>query len=167
MKQLLIKPEKCIGCRNCELVYSFGHYGQFNPKLANVKVFEYEQAAAAIPIMCLQCEDPSCLKVCPVHAIRRDENGAVVMNPDKCIGCKMRLNACPLGNISYHPAVGRVFKCDLCGGEPRCGALGPDNKLIFMTGTMATSSGRYNAVAKSPSRAPPARPTPAGTSAPN
>ena len=48
MKQLLIKPEKCIGCRTCELVCSFGHYGHFNPKLANVKVFEYEQTAVAI-----------------------------------------------------------------------------------------------------------------------
>ena len=108
MKQLLIKPEKCIGCRTCELVCSFGHYGHFNPKLANVKVFEYEQTAVAILIMCLQCEDPSCLKVCPVRAISRDENGAVVMNPDKCIGCKMCLNACPLGNISYYPEIGRA-----------------------------------------------------------
>ena len=95
MKQLLIKPEKCIGCRTCELVCSFGHYGHFNPKLANVKVFEYEQTAVAILIMCLQCEDPSCLKVCPVRAISRDENGAVVMNPDKCIGCKMCTKVCP------------------------------------------------------------------------
>lgn len=83
-------------------------------------------------IMCFQCEDPSCLKVCPVHAIRRDENGAVVMNPDKCIGCMMRLNACPLGNISYHPAVGRVFKCDLCGGEPRCARYCPSGAISFV-----------------------------------
>ena len=114
MKQLQIKPEKCIGCRTCELVCSFGHFSQFNPKLANVKVFEYEQAAVAIPIMCLQCEDPSCLKVCPVHAISRNEYGAVVMNYDKCIGCKMCMNACPLGNISTHPAAARVFKCSRC-----------------------------------------------------
>ena len=128
MKQLIIKPEKCIGCRTCELVCSFGHYNQFNPKLANVKVFEYEQAAVAIPVMCLQCEDPSCLKVCPVHAISRDENGAVVMNPDKCIGCKMCLNACPLGNISYHPAAGR----DLCGGEPKCARYCPSGAIQFV-----------------------------------
>jgi Fe-S-cluster-containing hydrogenase component 2 len=29
------------------------------------------------------------------------------------------MNACPLGNISYHPAIKRVFKCDLCGGDPK------------------------------------------------
>ena len=132
MKQLLIKPEKCIGCRTCELVCSFGHYGQFNPKMANVKVFEYEKAAVAIPVMCLQCEEPSCMKVCPVHAISRDENGAVVMDPRKCIGCKMCMNACPLGNISYHPAVGKVFKCDLCGGDPKCAKYCPGEAIVFV-----------------------------------
>ena len=107
MKQLSIKPEKCIGCRTCELVCSFGHFEKFNPKMANVTVFEYEEAAVAVPVMCLQCEEPSCLEVCPVKAISRDENGAVVMNYSKCIGCRMCMNACPLGNITYHPEARR------------------------------------------------------------
>ncbi|MGN1003085.1 MAG: 4Fe-4S dicluster domain-containing protein [Oscillospiraceae bacterium] len=132
MKQLLLKPEKCIGCRTCELVCSFGHYGEFNPKLANVKVFEYEKAAVAIPVMCLQCEEASCMKVCPMHAISRDENGAFTINYDRCIGCKMCMNACPLGNISYHPAVKRVFKCDLCGGEPKCAAYCPGEAICYV-----------------------------------
>lgn len=131
MKQLSIKPEKCIGCRTCELVCSFGHYQQFNPKMANVKVYEYEKAAVAIPLMCMQCEEPSCMKVCPVNAITRDEQGAVVINYNKCIGCRMCLNACPLGNVSYHPALHRVFKCDLCGGEPKCAAYCPGGAIVF------------------------------------
>ena len=132
MKQLLIKPEKCIGCRTCELVCSFGHYSQFNPKMANVKVFEYEQEAAAVPVMCLQCEEPSCLKVCPVRAISRDENGAVRINYNKCICCKMCLNACPLGNISFHPLAGRVFKCDFCEGDPKCARHCPSGAITFV-----------------------------------
>ncbi len=132
MKQLVIKPEKCYGCRTCELACSFGHYGEFNPKLANVKVYEYDAAAVAIPVMCLQCEEPSCMKVCPVHAITRDENGAMVMNYDKCIGCKMCMHACPLGNISYHPLVRKVFKCDLCGGDPKCAKYCPGHAIEFV-----------------------------------
>lgn len=132
MKQLVIKPEKCIGCRTCELACSFGHFGEFNPKLANVKVFEYEKAAVAIPVMCPQCEDPACEKVCPVTAIKRDENGALVINYDKCIGCKMCQSACPLGNISFHPMVKKVFKCDLCGGDPKCVKYCPGHALSFV-----------------------------------
>ena len=72
------------------------------------------------------------MKCCPVHAISRDDNGAMVMNYDKCIGCKMCLNACPLGNISYHPAAKRVFKCDLCGGEPKCARYCPGGAITFV-----------------------------------
>lgn len=132
MKQLVIKPEKCIGCRTCELVCSFGHYGEFNPKLANVKVFEYEKAAVAIPMTCLQCENPSCMKVCPVGAIKKNALGAVTINYDKCIGCKMCLNACPLGNVSFHPAINKVFKCDLCGGDPKCAKYCPGKAIQFL-----------------------------------
>ena len=132
MKQLQIKPEKCIGCRTCELVCSFGHYGQFNPKMANVTVMEYEKAAVAIPVMCLQCEDACCEKVCPVHAISTDANGARVINYDKCIGCKMCMNACPLGNISFRTDLRKVFKCDLCGGEPKCAQFCPGGAITFV-----------------------------------
>lgn len=131
MKQLIIKPEKCIGCRTCELICSFEHYGQINPRMANVTVFEYEKASVAIPIMCLQCENPACEKVCPVKAIRREENGAVTIHYEKCIGCKMCMNACPLGNIAYHPALRKVYKCDLCGGDPQCAKFCPGGAITF------------------------------------
>ena len=65
MKQLIVRPEKCIGCRTCELVCSFGHYQQFSPRLANITVLEYEAATLAVPVVCQQCEDASCMKVCP------------------------------------------------------------------------------------------------------
>ena len=61
--------------------------------------------------------------------------------------------------------LGTKYYCDEC--DPNCDPLGPGNKLIFMTGpltgTCATSSGRYNAVAKAPLTGRSARPTPAGT----
>ena len=131
MKQLKISPEKCIDCRTCELVCSFGHYQVFNPKLANVNVLFYEEAAIAVPVMCRQCEEASCQAVCPVGAISRNEIGAVVMNYDKCIGCKMCMNACPLGNISFSSKLKKVFKCDLCDGDPKCAKYCPGGAIVF------------------------------------
>jgi Fe-S-cluster-containing hydrogenase component 2 len=119
-KMLVINPEKCAGCHTCELMCSFEHTKTFNPRLSAVTVIEYEGALTSVPIMCMQCDEACCLKVCPVEAITRDEKGAVVMNPDKCIVCKMCVSACPLGNISYSPCTKSVFKCDLCGGDPKC-----------------------------------------------
>jgi len=99
---------------------SFERTKTFNPRLSAVTVIDYEAALTSVPIMCMQCDEACCLKVCPVGAISRDVNDAVVMNPDKCIVCKMCVSACPLGNISYSPSAGAVFKCDLCGGDPKC-----------------------------------------------
>ena len=119
-KLLMVDPKKCAGCRTCELMCSFEHTKTFNPRLSAVTVINYEAVLTTVPVMCMQCDEACCLKVCPVGAISRNENGAVVMNPEKCIVCKMCVSACPLGNISYSPAAGKVFKCDLCDGDPKC-----------------------------------------------
>ena len=131
-RQLVIKPEKCVSCRTCELVCSFGHNQRFNPRESSVSVMDYEDAAVSIPVMCLQCEDPACLKVCPVHAISRNESGVVVVNYQRCIGCKLCVNACPMGNMHFSLVSRRVFKCDLCGGDPLCAKYCPGKAIVFV-----------------------------------
>lgn len=138
-KQLAINPEKCLGCRTCELYCSMGHNGEFNPRVANVSVMSYEQAAISIPVMCMQCDKACCLEVCPVGAISRNEDGTVIMNSDKCIGCKMCMNACPLGNIGYDAAKGQMHKCDLCGGDPMCAKHCPTGAITFVDPTESPS----------------------------
>ena len=130
-KQLFIKPEKCLGCRTCELVCSFEHNQAFNPRFANVSVIAYEEAAISIPVMCMQCEKACCLAVCPVGAITRDEKGVVCINHEKCIGCKMCMNACPLGNIGFNTESRQVHKCDLCGGDPKCVKFCPTGAITY------------------------------------
>jgi Fe-S-cluster-containing hydrogenase component 2 len=124
---------------------SFGHNEQFNPLLSAVTVIAYDEAAVAVPVMCLQCEEACCLKVCPVNAISRDEYGAAVMNPAKCIVCKMCMHACPLGNISFSPITRKVFKCDLCGGEPKCAQFCPAGAILYVE--PEDDSGRKKAIA--------------------
>jgi Fe-S-cluster-containing hydrogenase component 2 len=104
----------------------------FNPHLSAVTVINYEEAMTSVPLMCMQCEEACCMKVCPVGAISRDENGAVVMNAEKCIVCKMCMSACPLGNISFSPITKKVFKCDLCEGEPKCAQYCPSGAIQYV-----------------------------------
>lgn len=146
-KQLIIKPEKCVSCRTCEIMCSFQHTQQFNPRLSAVTVMDYEAAAVSIPVMCLQCEDACCEKVCPVHAISRNADGTVLIDQDKCITCKMCVSACPLGNISFSPITRQVFKCDLCGGDPMCAKFCPTGAITFVD--PAESADRKKAVAES------------------
>ena len=131
-KLLVVNPEKCVSCRTCELMCSFGHVNTFNPRLSAVTVMDYEAALTSVPVMCMQCDEACCLKVCPVGAISRDETGIVSTNPDKCIVCKMCVSACPLGNISYSPSAKKVYKCDLCEGDPKCAKYCPSGAILFV-----------------------------------
>ena len=120
-KLLTIDPDKCTGCRNCELVCSVRHYGVSNPSLSRIQVVKWEHIGVYIPMSCQQCEDAPCLEVCPKDAIYRDETlESVAINHDFCIGCKMCVAACPFGAMQWNSGRSRVFKCDLCDGDPQC-----------------------------------------------
>lgn len=136
----MVYPEKCINCRSCELACSFNKIGEFNPRESAVSVLLYEEAAIAVPVMCMQCEDAACMKVCPVGAMKRDENGAVVPDPQKCIACKMCVSACPLGNISFSSARKKIIKCNLCGGDPQCAKVCPSGAIEYIEGNTANIS---------------------------
>jgi len=129
LKTMVLTPEKCLGCRTCELACAFNRAGEFNPQRAAVSVIPYEKAMICVPIMCNQCEDASCARICPVKAIDRDENGAMIISEKKCIGCKMCISACPLGNMALDSE--GVFKCNLCGGDPLCAKLCPSGAIEF------------------------------------
>ncbi|MDR3307561.1 MAG: 4Fe-4S dicluster domain-containing protein [Coriobacteriales bacterium] len=131
-KQLVLKPEKCVDCRTCELICSFEHNGVFNPTLSAVTVFDYAEDVVTVPVMCLQCDEASCAKVCPVHAIKRTEAGEMAIDYNKCIVCKLCVQACPMGNVSYSPLTHKVFKCDLCGGDPQCARFCPPGAIQFV-----------------------------------
>ena len=136
-KQLVVDPKLCKACRTCELACSFGHHEEFNPKLAAVTVFYYENDAVSVPLMCMQCEEASCAKICPTGALTRNSEGVIEHNADKCIVCKMCVSACPLGNISFSPLTRKVFKCDLCGGEPMCVKFCPTHAISVVDPTDA------------------------------
>ena len=79
-----------------------------------------------LPSVCQVCKDAPCLKVCPTGATYRTEDGQILVNKEKCIGCKMCMAACPYGARSYNPEKNVVEKCTLChhlqeiGEQPAC-----------------------------------------------
>ena len=146
VKQLMLKPEKCIGCRTCEVICSFGKIKAFNPKNSAITVMNFEEAAICVPVTCLQCEEPTCQMVCPMQAIYKDESGIVHIDQDKCIGCKLCFNACALGNIGYSPVTHQVFKCNYCHGAPLCAEFCPSGAIIYAEPD--EGAGRKQAVAE-------------------
>jgi Fe-S-cluster-containing dehydrogenase component len=67
------------------------------------------------PKSCLHCEDPPCVPVCPTGAsYKRAEDGIVLVDYDKCIGCKYCTWACPYGAREFDEQRKVMTKCTLC-----------------------------------------------------
>ncbi len=115
-----IDPEKCSGCRTCEVVCSLFHDGEVNPNKSRIRIVKWEEKGLDVPVVCQHCEIAACMENCPTGALRRDEKtDCVVYHQDACIGCKLCALTCPMGGIAQG-LDGAMRKCDLCGGNPQC-----------------------------------------------
>ncbi len=130
-RTLVVMPRRCIGCRTCELACSFAHGGPGRMARARIRVHPAGEKRF-VQITCLQCENAACAKVCPVQAIARDERTrALVVSPERCVGCGLCEAACPFGHMHFDRETRRAEKCDLCGGNPACAAFCPAKALEY------------------------------------
>ncbi|NJE41753.1 4Fe-4S dicluster domain-containing protein [Thermococcus sp. GR6] len=143
---IYINPERCTGCRACEIACAVEHSMSKNlfgaifekptpkPRL-QVVVADFFN----VPMRCQHCEDAPCMEACPTGAISRTKEGFVVLNANKCIGCLMCVMACPFGHPKFEPEYKAVIKCDSCvdrvreGKEPACVEACPTRALKFGT----------------------------------
>lgn len=120
-KFLIIDPEKCTGCRQCEIVCSVKHVGVSNPGRSSIYVIKRNNEDFYIPVHCQHCEDAPCIELCPREAISRDEKlNMVMVNKGLCIGCRKCIAVCPFGAVTFDTIKSEIVKCDLCGGDPEC-----------------------------------------------
>ena len=83
--------------------------------LRGLKADQSDGMTVHFPRSCLHCETPACVTVCPTGAsYKRAEDGIVLVDEDKCIGCKLCSWACPYGAREYSDVRGTMQKCTLC-----------------------------------------------------
>lgn len=120
-KVISVDYKRCTGCRLCETVCSLHNDGEINPELSRIKMVRWEWDGVQIPTLCQQCDVAACMAVCPANAIYKDkEIGCSRIDYDKCIGCKLCLQYCPFGAMTYNSLLSKVNKCEYCGGDPMC-----------------------------------------------
>ena len=97
MKDVIIRPERCMGCHSCEVACAVAHSKSKNlfsalgedpaPK-KRICVEYLPGLEASMPITCRHCEDAPCVSVCPTKALSRDTlTSTVSHNPERCVDC--------------------------------------------------------------------------------
>ena len=132
---LAIDLDTCVGCQACVTACKGWNTENYGAPLADAdaygadpggsflnRVFSYEMALPdALPDLlhfprsCLHCEDAPCVTVCPTGASwKRQEDGIVLVDEDRCMGCGLCAWACPYGAREMDPVAGVMKKCTLC-----------------------------------------------------
>ncbi|MBI5304485.1 MAG: 4Fe-4S dicluster domain-containing protein [Chloroflexi bacterium] len=101
---MVIDLAKCDGCKECTAACSAMHF--VPPGQEWIKVFENRDNKIAgaywFPRPCMQCDNSPCAKVCPVGATFKREDGIVLIDQDRCIGCRYCIAACPYGSRFFN-----------------------------------------------------------------
>ena len=102
---MVIDLEKCTGCQACSLACSMENNTLPGETWQDVLFYsegKYPHVSIKwFPRPCMHCENPSCVHVCPAKATYKTEDGVVLIDWNRCIGCKYCMIACPYGVRFY------------------------------------------------------------------
>lgn len=161
---MVVDLNRCVGCDSCTLACKQVNgtpSGVYWCKVLKSEVGKYPHARPSYtPLLCMHCENPACVEVCPTGASTRRQDGIVVIDQKKCIGCRACMVACPYdaryfsfkkyhgyypdhGLTAYEVAheeeniKGTISKCNMCvdlveaGDLPACVQTCPAKARFF------------------------------------
>jgi formate dehydrogenase iron-sulfur subunit len=162
----LVDLSRCIGCRKCELACNkVNDLPEPEKPFDDVTVMDQERRPTEkaftvvnryfsgrlneknepipnyVKVQCMHCQDPACASACITGALQKNENGSVIYDKSRCIGCRYCMVACPFQIPAYEfsdPLMPRVRKCTFCferiskeGGLPGCASICPVEAITF------------------------------------
>jgi len=110
---MVIDLRRCICCGTCVAACKLEHGTPPGVFLGRLLVHEFglypSTGKTIVPLLCNHCKEPACVEVCPTGATTRREDGIVVIDSDKCMGCRYCLIACPYGSRYFLSSFGSYF----------------------------------------------------------
>jgi anaerobic dimethyl sulfoxide reductase subunit B len=162
----------CSGCKACQIACKDRHglpVGLLRRRVYEVTGGGWTRRDAAwvsdvfayhLSISCHHCRKPICAEICPARAITQRADGIVLLDEEKCLGCRYCSWACPYGAPQFDDGRGRMSKCSFCaedidrGNAPACVAACPMRALDY--GPLEVSiEARVDDVGQSPYPPPP------------
>jgi tetrathionate reductase subunit B len=153
MKAMLIDIDRCNGCHCCQVACKDEHVGNDWSPIAKpqpdigqfwMKVTDVVQGSVPkvrvryMHDICQHCNDAPCIGACKSHAIYKRDDGIVIIDPEKCTGGHLCMDACPYGAIYFNSDLNIAQKCTFCAHllddgwrEPRCVDACPTDALRF------------------------------------
>jgi len=132
----------CNGCKACTIacksknalpvgitwrrVYEYGNGGWVADSDDRSLMVPVNMFAYAMSVSCMHCENPLCVDVCPTAALIKRDDGIVLVDANKCIGCRYCEWACPYGALQFDEDARIMTKCNMCedlvaqGVDPEC-----------------------------------------------
>jgi Fe-S-cluster-containing dehydrogenase component/formate-dependent nitrite reductase membrane component NrfD len=136
-----IDLRKCIGCHACTIACKAEHEIPVGVNRCWVKTVEKgsfpDTRRFFFPVLCNQCTEAPCVRICPTNALFKRRDGIVDLNAASCIGCRACMEACPYDQLFIDPNTHTAEKCNFCANRvenellPACVIVCPTECRIF------------------------------------
>ena len=126
---MLIDLRRCIGCQACTVschIENAAPLGSFRTIVSQFEVEDEESGDCAtfmLPRLCNHCDDPPCVPVCPVQATFQRDDGIVLVDNERCVGCGYCVQACPYDARFINRETQTADKCTFCEHRLEVGLL--------------------------------------------
>src|SRR5256714_248407 len=136
-----IDLRKCIGCHACTIACKAEHEIPVGVNrcwdTTVVKATFPDPRRSFFPVLCNQCDEAPCARICPTNALFKRPDGIVDLHGDVCIGCRACMVACPYDQLFIDPNTHTAEKCNFCANRvenellPACVSVCPTECRIF------------------------------------